>query len=59
MIVKRPKFPKDCIITNLRQGKGCRKQNIYAELRGPDDTWLITATLEYINKQLIDRGIEE
>lgn len=59
MNIEIPKYPKGCTITNLRQGKGYRKQYIYATLRGPDGELLISATLDYINKALIENGVEE
>ena len=52
-------FPKGCTITNIRRGKGECVCWIYAILRGPDGEVLITATLDYINDQLLRYGIEK
>ena len=52
-------FPKGCTISNIRQGKGERSCYIYADLRGPDGAWLISATLEYINQRLLECGVEK
>jgi hypothetical protein len=52
-------FPKGCTITNIRQGKGKLSCYIYADLRGPDGTLLKAATIEYINKRLLECGVEK
>ncbi len=52
----RPPFPKGCTIRNIRRGDGFRSQWVYACLYGPDDTLLISSTLEYINEQMIEAG---
>lgn len=56
---KIPRFPKGCTITNIRQGKGARSCYIYADLRGPDGTLLISAHLDYINAQMLEHGVEQ
>lgn len=56
-IVDLPPFPKGCRIERLRINK--RTYEVHANLVGPDGELLISATLEYINKQLNYRGIED
>lgn len=55
--VRQP-FGNGCTIRNIRRGKGYRSRWVYACLYGPDDTLLISATLEYINEQMIAAGTE-
>ncbi len=52
----RPPFPKGCTIRNIRRGDGFRSRWVYACLYGPDDKLLISATLDYINDQLLAAG---
>lgn len=48
------KFPKGCVIEDIRRGGGVREQFIYAKLVSPSGELLIAATLEYIYEQLED-----
>lgn len=56
-MMKRPQFPAGCTITNIRLGEGHRSKYVYANLIGPDGELLISATLDYINKQIVEAGI--
>ena len=37
----------DAVITNIRYGKRDHQNNIYAEIREPDGSLLVAATLDY------------
>lgn len=52
----RPPFPKGCVIRNIRRGDGARASYVYASLYGPDGELMISATLEYINMQIVEAG---
>lgn len=52
-------FPRGCTISNIRQGKGERSCYIYADLRAPNGDLLIAATLEYINKRILECGVQK
>jgi hypothetical protein len=49
-------FPKECVISNIRRGKANRSHIVYANLRNKDGTLIISATLDYITKEL-ERGV--
>lgn len=53
------RLPAGCTITDIRPGDGIRSRFVYARLRAPDGTILISATLEYINERLIGAVIED
>jgi len=57
---RKPKFPKGCVIRNLRRHLGRRGRGyaIYGDLYSPDGEILISATLEYINERLLKCGVE-
>jgi hypothetical protein len=57
--LNRAPFPPGCTITGIRTGIGNRAKNVYATLRGPNGELLISATLDYINKQIVDAGVHE
>lgn len=47
-------LPAGCTLANLRRGNGGRSHWIYAEVRGPDGSVLIQATLEYCVRRMVD-----
>ena len=51
-------FPAGCKIINIEPGTGNRETLVYATLIGPDGELLISATLDYINQQLIGAIIQ-
>jgi hypothetical protein len=53
------KFPKGCTITNIRPGKGDASRFVVAELRGPDGSLLISASIGTIAQRLLEGGVEK
>lgn len=55
-LAARAPFPAGCTIRNIRRGEGHRAKYVYASLYGPDGELLISATLDYINEQIVAAG---
>ena len=50
-------FPAGCTIRDIRQGTGSRAHLVYARLYNRDGDLLISATLIYINEQIVGARI--
>jgi hypothetical protein len=52
-----PHILAGCTITDIHSGVGLRGKTVYGKLREPNGDVLISATLEYITKRILEVGV--
>jgi len=54
LTVEQAREFKDAVITKIERGKGERKKFVYAEIRSKDGKLLVSASLDYCCKRMMD-----